>query len=95
MSVAVSFVEAVPTQVLGPYNDDGERFYQQAFDIIAHPSNGGPMYVHPVHWMTKESAEWFVNRVKAVGRINPEHWWECTPSELPDYVTEWWRPEFN
>lgn len=92
----IEIVEAVPDQVLGPITDDGERYWQQVWVIVAHTSDCGPMCVHFTVWHTQKSAEWFAAKVEKAGRINLDYWTMDRPhDELPDYVLNPWRPEYN
>lgn len=46
-----------------------------------------------------EAAQRFIARVESAGCIDADGYWDCVGvthrDELPDYVTNWWRPEYN
>lgn len=46
-----------------------------------------------------EGAAKVVDLIKEKGSINSEAYWDCVETkrrnEYPDYVTNWWRPEYN
>ncbi len=46
-----------------------------------------------------EAARRLVDRINAAGDIDAERYWDCYGCQhkdaLPDYVENWWRPEYN
>ena len=92
--LAVDTCEACRTQDLGPMTEDGERYLFTCWDIVVR-TRDGRQWVFPQADRDEDKAINFAECVVDHGSINPEKWTECTSPELPDYVTHWWRPEFN
>ena len=47
---------------------------------------------------TEEGGADLAGRIVEKGSIDPDLWWECNrdyDNAVPDYVTSWWREEYN
>ena len=87
-------IEACKTYEYGPVNDDGMRCLIPVWEVVIDTPEA--FLVHPHVFQTEEAANRFVDRVVARGTIQRSLWNECPRNhDLPDYVTHWYRPEFN
>ncbi|MHC4299621.1 MAG: hypothetical protein ACYS7Y_20270 [Planctomycetota bacterium] len=86
--------DALLTHDLGPVTEDGERYLVTCWDIVAQAADGR-QWLFPQAFPSEEAGQALAERVEEYGSIDPEKWREITPAGLPDYVTDWHRPEFN
>jgi len=78
--------------------DDGGGWSSQY--VLSHgPLVEPPAFNLPRLFDTQEQAERLVERVLAAKEIDGTKWFKNGPAshadQLPDYVTNWWRPEYN
>jgi len=90
--------EILKTHDMGPLTEDGERYLVEVYDLEVRTLDGRRWVFH-LAFRSQDEAKRFATDVIAFGTINPEKW-NCAfdpnaAQELPDYVTDWYRPEFN
>jgi hypothetical protein len=94
MRLNINDCEACLTHELSPLTEDGERYLMEVWDVVARTTDGCTFVYHDSSWDERDAKE-FAARVEGYGNINPDLWAEVITSELPDYVTDPHRPEFN
>lgn len=95
MRLKVSSFEIVPTEdIAGRFEDTNEPFYRRCYDVLVEGQSG--RYCYTLGFWEEDEAIAFGKRVVLYGSINPDKW-HCisNPVSLPDYVTHFWREEFN
>jgi hypothetical protein len=65
--------------------------------IYTGPVDGTKSTEHVVRF-DSDGAERLIGRIRSIGTINTKYWWHVRRNyrnDIPDYVTNWWRPEYN
>lgn len=98
LKIDTNFCEIHPTHSLGRMYEDGTHPLRRCYDLELRTEDGR-QWAYTMAFATEEEAREFAQRVFDYGSINPDKWY-CSfdphrEPELPDYVTEWWMPEFN
>ena len=74
--------------------------YTDVYGYCGRRKHPGSEVFEPLHvFNTEEDCTKFVNRVLDRGSVNLDDFWVCVErsyhNAVPDYVTNWWRPEYN
>jgi hypothetical protein len=88
--------------------DDGDYLLSNGYNVFAEsPADllgNVQYYVYTgesklAHVFDEKGAYTLVDRIRDEGFINEDKYWDCIGSRdiygVPDYVENWWRPEYN
>ena len=94
--IPIRYCEPALTQGLVRNEEDGENYWVTVYNITCTTADGR-RWLHEHIERTWQAADAFCDRIYKVGSINPDKWLDITrdPDELPDYVTDPHRAEFN